>query len=228
LSKRFRALKLWFVIRNYGITGLQKHIREVRLGFFSFEKLFCNSFPFIFRKTLLTLFSLLYFSFAKLLQFFSPSHIRFSLNFVSKSLPLLHFSFSRLLLLSSTLYFFVSPSNIRLSQNSATNSHCLLTFFFCKTSFTTPFPFSDFSCTRPSTLFPLSQFFCRTLLLFSLFLPFLCKTPSAIPFPFSHSSFPMLSFSFHILLLRDSFYFLLPFLFFPCKTPFAITFHFIF
>ncbi|XP_065168038.1 histidine decarboxylase isoform X2 [Atheta coriaria] len=28
LSKRFRALKLWFVIRNYGITGLQKHIRE--------------------------------------------------------------------------------------------------------------------------------------------------------------------------------------------------------
>ncbi|KAK1127538.1 hypothetical protein K0M31_004070 [Melipona bicolor] len=33
LSKRFRALKLWFVIRNYGITGLQKHIREgVRLA----------------------------------------------------------------------------------------------------------------------------------------------------------------------------------------------------
>lgn len=29
LSKRFRALKLWFVIRNYGIKGLQKHIREV-------------------------------------------------------------------------------------------------------------------------------------------------------------------------------------------------------
>ncbi|XP_017783100.1 PREDICTED: histidine decarboxylase [Nicrophorus vespilloides] len=28
LSKRFRALKLWFVIRNYGIMGLQKHIRE--------------------------------------------------------------------------------------------------------------------------------------------------------------------------------------------------------
>lgn len=28
LSKRFRALKLWFVIRNYGITGLQKHIRH--------------------------------------------------------------------------------------------------------------------------------------------------------------------------------------------------------
>lgn len=29
LSKRFRALKLWFVLRNYGIKGLQKHIREV-------------------------------------------------------------------------------------------------------------------------------------------------------------------------------------------------------
>ncbi|KAK2587138.1 hypothetical protein KPH14_002896 [Odynerus spinipes] len=33
LSKRFRALKLWFVIRNYGISGLQKHIREgIRLA----------------------------------------------------------------------------------------------------------------------------------------------------------------------------------------------------
>lgn len=33
LSKRFRALKLWFVIRNYGVNGLQKHIREgVRLA----------------------------------------------------------------------------------------------------------------------------------------------------------------------------------------------------
>ncbi|TRY63219.1 hypothetical protein TCAL_11316, partial [Tigriopus californicus] len=28
LSRRFRALKLWFVLRNYGISGLQKHIRE--------------------------------------------------------------------------------------------------------------------------------------------------------------------------------------------------------
>ncbi|GFY60172.1 histidine decarboxylase [Trichonephila inaurata madagascariensis] len=28
LSKRFRALKLWFVLRNYGIKGLQKHIRH--------------------------------------------------------------------------------------------------------------------------------------------------------------------------------------------------------
>ena len=33
LSKRFRALKLWFVIRNYGIKGLQAHIRKgVRLA----------------------------------------------------------------------------------------------------------------------------------------------------------------------------------------------------
>ena len=28
LGRRFRALKLWFVIRHYGITGLQAHIRE--------------------------------------------------------------------------------------------------------------------------------------------------------------------------------------------------------
>uniref|UniRef100_K1R2A9 Histidine decarboxylase n=1 Tax=Magallana gigas TaxID=29159 RepID=K1R2A9_MAGGI len=32
LSRRFRALKLWFVIRSFGIEGLQKHVREgVRL-----------------------------------------------------------------------------------------------------------------------------------------------------------------------------------------------------
>lgn len=28
LSRRFRALKLWFVFRSYGITGLQKYIRN--------------------------------------------------------------------------------------------------------------------------------------------------------------------------------------------------------
>ena len=28
LSRRFRSLKLWFVIRSYGITGLQAYIRE--------------------------------------------------------------------------------------------------------------------------------------------------------------------------------------------------------
>nr|ATG31109.1 histidine decarboxylase [Platynereis dumerilii] len=33
LSRRFRALKLWFVIRSFGVAGLQKHIREgVRLA----------------------------------------------------------------------------------------------------------------------------------------------------------------------------------------------------
>ncbi|XP_054159874.1 tyrosine decarboxylase-like [Oppia nitens] len=33
LSRRFRSLKLWFVIRNYGVEGLQKYIREhVRLA----------------------------------------------------------------------------------------------------------------------------------------------------------------------------------------------------
>jgi len=31
LSKRFRALKLWFVLRSYGVKGLQEHIRKVRL-----------------------------------------------------------------------------------------------------------------------------------------------------------------------------------------------------
>ncbi|MCJ7580884.1 MAG: aminotransferase class I/II-fold pyridoxal phosphate-dependent enzyme [Candidatus Aminicenantes bacterium] len=28
LGRRFRALKLWFVLRNYGVTGLQKFVRE--------------------------------------------------------------------------------------------------------------------------------------------------------------------------------------------------------
>ncbi|XP_054706815.1 tyrosine decarboxylase-like [Uloborus diversus] len=33
LSRRFRSLKLWFVIRHYGIEGLQKHIRNhIRLA----------------------------------------------------------------------------------------------------------------------------------------------------------------------------------------------------
>ena len=33
LGRRFRALKLWFVIRHYGVEGIQHHIREhVRLG----------------------------------------------------------------------------------------------------------------------------------------------------------------------------------------------------
>ena len=28
LGRRFRALKLWFVLRHYGMEGLQHHIRE--------------------------------------------------------------------------------------------------------------------------------------------------------------------------------------------------------
>jgi aromatic-L-amino-acid decarboxylase len=33
LGRRFRALKLWFVIRHYGVEGLRQHIREhVRLA----------------------------------------------------------------------------------------------------------------------------------------------------------------------------------------------------
>lgn len=33
MSRRFRALKLWFVLRSFGVRGLQKHIREgVRLA----------------------------------------------------------------------------------------------------------------------------------------------------------------------------------------------------
>lgn len=29
LGKRFRALKLWFVLRSYGVEGFQAHIRKV-------------------------------------------------------------------------------------------------------------------------------------------------------------------------------------------------------
>jgi hypothetical protein len=45
LSKRFRALKLWFVLRNYGVAGLQKMIRKFHLPknntnqFFAFKYL---------------------------------------------------------------------------------------------------------------------------------------------------------------------------------------------
>ena len=30
LSRRFRSFKLWFVIRTFGVEGIQKYIREVR------------------------------------------------------------------------------------------------------------------------------------------------------------------------------------------------------
>jgi aromatic-L-amino-acid decarboxylase len=32
LGRRFRALKVWFVLRTYGIKGLQQHIRRVSLS----------------------------------------------------------------------------------------------------------------------------------------------------------------------------------------------------
>ena len=39
LSKRFRALKLWFVLRNFGVKGLQQHVRKgVKLAI-AFEEL---------------------------------------------------------------------------------------------------------------------------------------------------------------------------------------------
>jgi aromatic-L-amino-acid decarboxylase len=37
LSRRFRALKLWFVIRSYGVEGLRRYIREVRSEIFAIK-----------------------------------------------------------------------------------------------------------------------------------------------------------------------------------------------
>ena len=31
LGRRFRSLKVWFVLRSYGVIGFQKHIREVNV-----------------------------------------------------------------------------------------------------------------------------------------------------------------------------------------------------
>ena len=36
LGRRFRSLKLWIVLRSYGISGFQEYIRRVRLAFWSF------------------------------------------------------------------------------------------------------------------------------------------------------------------------------------------------
>ena len=30
LGRRFRSLKVWFVLRSYGVQGIQKYIRRVR------------------------------------------------------------------------------------------------------------------------------------------------------------------------------------------------------
>lgn len=39
LGRRFRALKLWFVFRSYGIEGFQAHIRKVKsLSFFAYTQ----------------------------------------------------------------------------------------------------------------------------------------------------------------------------------------------
>lgn len=32
LGRRFRSIKLWFVLRSYGVEGLQKHLRTVSRG----------------------------------------------------------------------------------------------------------------------------------------------------------------------------------------------------
>lgn len=39
LSRRFRSLKLWFVMRSFGLKKLQAHVRHVGSVFFSIEAL---------------------------------------------------------------------------------------------------------------------------------------------------------------------------------------------
>jgi glutamate/tyrosine decarboxylase-like PLP-dependent enzyme len=39
LGRRFRSLKLWFVLRSYGIEGFQKHISSVSPSSFFTDKL---------------------------------------------------------------------------------------------------------------------------------------------------------------------------------------------
>jgi aromatic-L-amino-acid decarboxylase len=36
LGRKFRSLKLWFVLRSYGVSGFQNHIRKVRRLLFFF------------------------------------------------------------------------------------------------------------------------------------------------------------------------------------------------
>ncbi|VDK70907.1 unnamed protein product [Litomosoides sigmodontis] len=42
LGRRFRSLKIWFVLRNFGITGLQKHLRKMVELAKTFEALIQN------------------------------------------------------------------------------------------------------------------------------------------------------------------------------------------
>ena len=35
LGRRFRSLKLWFVLRSFGVEGFRKHIRRVRSHLFN-------------------------------------------------------------------------------------------------------------------------------------------------------------------------------------------------
>lgn len=35
LGRRFRSLKLWFVLRGFGVEGFRNYIRRVCLSFFS-------------------------------------------------------------------------------------------------------------------------------------------------------------------------------------------------
>ena len=37
LGRRFRSLKIWFVLRSYGVKGFQAYIRRVRVPSFLFE-----------------------------------------------------------------------------------------------------------------------------------------------------------------------------------------------
>ena len=35
LGRRFRSLKIWFVLRSYGVEGFRKHIRRVSFSIYS-------------------------------------------------------------------------------------------------------------------------------------------------------------------------------------------------
>lgn len=44
LGRRFRSLKMWFVLRGYGVEGFQKYIRQVRTDiWFSLGQILINT-----------------------------------------------------------------------------------------------------------------------------------------------------------------------------------------